>query len=207
MKRIFKILKLFVLSVLVITLSINFFVILSTRERFINSYDEIENIDSVEAVVVLGCGVNPDGSPSRMLFERLKEGTSCVDYFKNSKLFLTGDNSGYYNELATMKRVSLENGVDESRIVIDDFGFSTWESINNAKQAGYKNIVIVTQPYHLYRALYIAKSLGLDAYGAKAYLPLYPRQIIWSSREILARIKDFANCLLNSEENKFEILI
>ena len=116
-----------------------------------------------------------------------------------ASLLLTGDNSGEsYNELAVMKKVSIENGVEESQMTIDDYGFSTYESLKNAKEKfGAKKIIIITQPYHMYRALYIANKLGIEAYGVTAYLPFYPRQILWSLREVLARNKDFLLCALD----------
>ncbi len=180
-------------------LGVNFYVILSQKKNII-SLEEASHMDKVDYVLVLGCGVREDGEPSHMLYERLKRGAQVLEKVNGAKLLLTGDNSGEsYNELAAMKRVSLENGVKEEKIVIDDFGFSTYESLYNAKNNfGAKKIIIITQPYHMYRALYIANKLGMEAYGVTAYLPFYPMQIIWSLREVLARNKDFLLCMFGS---------
>lgn len=180
-------------------LGVNFYVILSQKKNII-SFEEASHMDKVDYVLVLGCGVREDGEPSHMLYERLKRGAQVLEKVNGAKLLLTGDNSGEsYNELAAMKRVSLENGVKEEKIVIDDFGFSTYESLYNAKNNfGAKKIIIITQPYHMYRALYIANKLGMEAYGVTAYLPFYPMQIIWSLREVLARNKDFLLCMFGS---------
>ena len=180
-------------------LGVNFYVILSQKKNII-SIEEASHTDKVDYVLVLGCGVREDGEPSHMLYERLKRGAQVLEKVNGAKLLLTGDNSGEsYNELAAMKRVSLENGVKEEKIVIDDFGFSTYESLYNAKKNfGAKKIIIITQPYHMYRALYIANKLGIEAYGVTAYLPFYPMQIIWSLREVLARNKDFLLCMFGS---------
>lgn len=180
-------------------LGVNFYVILSQKKNII-SLEEASHMDKVDYVLVLGCGVRADGEPSHMLYERLKRGAEVLEKVNGAKLLLTGDNSGEsYNELAAMKRVSLENGVKESRMVIDDFGFSTYESLNNAKNNfSAKKIIIITQPYHMYRALYIANKLGIEAYGVTAYLPFYPMQIVWSLREVLARNKDFLLCMFGS---------
>ncbi len=179
-------------------LGVNFYIILSQRGRIISD-EEASRLDKVDYVLVLGCGVREDGTPSRMLYERLKTGARVLEKQSGALLLLTGDNSGEsYNELAVMKKVSLENGVKESRMTIDDFGFSTYESLKNAKEEfGAKKIIIITQPYHMYRALYIANKLGIEAYGVTAYLPFYPRQILWSLREVLARNKDFLLCALD----------
>lgn len=177
---------------------VNFYIILSQRGKIISS-EEASRLDKVDYVLVLGCGVREDGTPSRMLYERLKTGAQVLERQSGASLLLTGDNSGEsYNELAVMKKVSIENGVEESQMTIDDYGFSTYESLKNAKEKfGAKKIIIITQPYHMYRALYIANKLGIEAYGVTAYLPLYPRQILWSLREVLARNKDFLLCALD----------
>lgn len=177
---------------------VNFYIILSQRGKIISS-EEASRLDKVDYVLVLGCGVREDGTPSRMLYERLKTGAQVLERQSGASLLLTGDNSGEsYNELAVMKKVSIENGVEESQMTIDDYGFSTYESLKNAKEKfGAKKIIIITQPYHMYRALYIANKLGIEAYGVTAYLPFYLRQILWSLREILARNKDFLLCALD----------
>ena len=177
---------------------VNFYIILSQRGKIISS-EEASRLDKVDYVLVLGCGVREDGTPSRMLYERLKTGAQVLERQSGASLLLTGDNSGEsYNELAVMKKVSIENGVEESQMTIDDYGFSTYESLKNAKEKfGAEKIIIITQPYHMYRALYIANKLGIEAYGVTAYLPFYPRQILWSLREVLARNKDFLLCALN----------
>lgn len=179
-------------------LGVNFYVILSQKGSIISG-QEAQTMQNIDYVLVLGCGVREDGSPSNMLFQRLKTGAETFKSLKTSKgakLLLTGDNSGEsYNELAAMKSVSLENGVSEDKMTIDNIGFSTYESLYNAKNVyGAKKIIIITQPYHMFRALYIAKSLGMEAFGVTAYLPFYPRQIIWSLREVVARNKDFLLC-------------
>ncbi len=198
-KRIFAAMVLFALVFGGYVLGVNFYVILSQKQSIVEP-ESVETAD-VDYVLVLGCGVREDGEPSHMLSERLKRGAEVFKKINNgkTKLLLTGDNSGEsYNELAAMKRVSLENGVKEEEMVIDDFGFSTYESLYNAKiRFGAKKIIIITQPYHMFRALYIAHKLGMEAVGVTAYLPFYPQQIIWSLREVLARNKDFLLCIFN----------
>lgn len=198
-KRIIAIFMIAVLAGGSYILGVNFYVILSQKENII-SLEEASHMDKVDYVLVLGCGVREDGEPSHMLYERLKTGVKVLEKVNGAKLLLTGDNSGEsYNELAAMKRVSLENGVEEEQVVIDDFGFSTYESLYNAKNNfSAKKIIIITQPYHMYRALFIANKLGIEAYGVTAYLPFYPMQIVWSLREILARNKDFLLCMFSS---------
>ena len=91
-----------------------------------------------------------------------------------------------------MKRICLSLGVPEEDIITDDLGLSTFESVNRAKKVyGIENAVIVTQKYHLYRALYIAKSRGIAAVGVPADLHTYGGQLFRDIREIPARVKDF----------------
>lgn len=185
-----------VLAILVgvTALSINFYVIADSKSKII-TIDEAKELADVDYILVLGCGVKSDGTPSHMLRERLKTGAEVLNVVEGAKLLLSGDNSGdHYNEPKVMKKVSLENGVPEDKIIIDDFGFSTSESLVNTSSLGCKKLIIITQPYHMYRALYIAKSLGMEAYGVTAWLPFYPKQIIWSLREVIARNKDFFLC-------------
>ncbi|MGN1450505.1 MAG: vancomycin high temperature exclusion protein, partial [Eubacteriales bacterium] len=90
----------------------------------------------------------------------------------------------------------LEKGVPEEDIFKDHAGFSTYESIYRAKVVfGAEKVVIVTQKYHIYRALYIAKSLGLDAVGVASDPRAYRGELYRQAREYAARVKDFGMCL------------
>jgi vancomycin permeability regulator SanA len=90
--------------------------------------------------------------------------------------------------------------VSPDKIILDGKGYSTYESVYNAvKQYGAKKIVIVTQEYHLYRALYIAEGLGIEAYGVHADLRSYRNQVYRTAREQVARVKDF---ILTVAKNK-----
>ena len=93
----------------------------------------------------------------------------------------------------------VDNGVDGEKVAIDNEGFSTYESIYRAKnEFGAKKVLIVTQEYHLHRALYIARELGIEAYGVSADIRTYRGQSYRDAREHLARTKDFFKCLLES---------
>lgn len=180
-------------------LSVNFYIIASAQ-KFILEEDEISSVSDVDYVLVLGCGVKPDGTPSHMLSQRVEAGVEVFQKSTAASLLLTGDKSGKsYDEPGVMKSLALEREVKEDDIITDNIGYSTYESIYNAVNIyGAKKIIIITQPYHLPRALYIARSLGLEAYGYEAYLPLYPKQIIWSLREVAARNKDFIKCAVEN---------
>ena len=173
-------------------LAVSFSVKGSVADRIITE-DEAAKLENVDYILVLGAGLRSDGTPSDMLSDRLSVGISLFEKGVSEKLLMSGDNSGdSYNEVAAMQLFATEKGVDPDSIVLDGKGYSTYESIFNAvKEYGAKRIVIVTQEYHLYRALYIAKSFGIDAYGVHADLRPYRAQAYRDIREHFARFKDF----------------
>lgn len=172
-------------------LTVNFYVILSQDEKIFKP-EEAAAMENIDYVMVLGCGIR-DGKPSHMLEDRLLEGMAVVENSENAKLLLSGDNSGpEYNEVGAMVEFCLENGFDEERIVTDDIGFSTGESMENlVNDYPGSKVVIITQKYHLYRALYITERLGIDAVGVPSNPRQYRNQIYFSLREVAARNKDF----------------
>lgn len=197
-KKLFIILIICFCLVSAYALTVNFYIIGSQKDKVL-SLEEAVEIGDFDCVLVLGCGVKPDGTPSHMLYERVKAGSEVFLKTEAEKLLLSGDRSGEtYDEPGVMNQLAINNGVEEKDITLDIVGFSTYESIYNAKNSfSVKKVLIITQPYHLSRALYIAESLDLDAYGYEAWLPFYPKQILWSLREVLARNKDFLKCMVD----------
>ena len=150
----------------------------------------------MDCIIILGAGIW-DNKPSPMLEDRLLEGIKLYKNNVSDKIIMSGDHGREeYDEVNTMKNYAIENGVLSEDIFMDHAGFSTYESIYRAKEIfKAKKIVIVTQKYHLYRALYIANKLGIEAYGVGSD----PRQYVGATyreiREILARDKDFVKCI------------
>ena len=182
---------------LVYVLSVNFYIIFSAQKSIVGR-EKTAFLNNVDCVLVLGCGIRPDGSPSDMLRERVEEGAQTFQICRADYLLLTGDGSSRegYDEPTAMKKLCVEKlGVDENLIQTDPYGLSTYDSIFNAKKCGVKKLVIITQSYHMPRALFIARRLGLEAYGVEAHLLRYPAQVLWSAREVLARNKDFVKCI------------
>ena len=185
-------------------LGVDAFVVLSTRDRVITA-EEAAEIDGVDCIIVLGCKVKEDGTPSHMLHDRLEVGTALYyaldENGKGSKLLMSGDHgTEEYNEVEAMKSFALEKGIASSEVFMDHAGFSTYESIWRAKEIfGAKRIIIVTQKYHLYRALHIADALGVEAYGVSADLRSYTGQLKFSAREVLARNKDFLTAIFKPQ--------
>ena len=203
-KRVFKIvgivaLCLIVLVVLLVAI-INEYVKSVGKSKLL-SVDAAAQLSDVDCIVVLGCQVRADGSLSDMLHDRLSRGVEVFNAGASPKILMSGDHGTVgYDEVNAMKRYAIEQGVPSEDVFMDHAGFSTYETIYRAKEIFQaKKIVIVTQKYHLYRAVYIAEQLGLEAYGVDADLDTYRGQAIRDAREVLARCKDFVMCILKPE--------
>ena len=196
-KKYLKYILLIPIIMIIIVFSINFHVIQSTKKQMKNDYSTLENID---CIIVLGAGVWGN-DPSPMLEDRLLKGIELYNEKVAPKIIMSGDHGRTeYDEVNIMKEYAIKNGVLSEDVFMDHAGFSTYESIYRAKEIfGAKNIVIVTQEYHLYRALYIANQLGLNAYGANANPRKYGGQLYREIREILARNKDFVKSIFKPE--------
>lgn len=177
-------------------LCINGFVVTSTAKRILPA-EEAVKVEDAACILVLGCGVRPDGTPSAMLEDRLKQGIALYNVGAAPKLLMSGDHGQEsYDEVNVMRQYALDAGVPSADIFMDHAGFSTYESIYRARDIfGAKKIIIVTQRYHLNRALHIATALGLEAYGVSADLRAYGGQFYRDVREILARNKDFVTSI------------
>lgn len=173
------------------------YVRLSVSDRVFDSAADMREKENVDCVLVLGAGLTSNGTPSHMLEDRIKVGVEIFNKTGAAVLLMSGDHSSeYYDEPAAMKKYAEEMGVDPSLIMMDKSGFSTYESIMRAKEEyGFDNVIVITQKYHLYRALYIADSFDVDAVGVSADLRPYRNQFVREIREILARVKDFILCL------------
>lgn len=178
-------------------LTINIYVKCSTEDGIFKDANELGTVGHFNCVIVLGAGLKPDGTPSNMLEDRIRVGVDVFRAVDADFILMSGDRSGEgYDEPSAMRTLAEQLGVDPDRILTDERGFSTYESICRAKEIyGFEKIVAVTQEYHLYRTLYIADSLELDAVGVSADLRSYRGQFMREMREIFARVKDFLICI------------
>lgn len=179
------------LATVLFVLAVNIAVVVRTKDRVFRT-DEVD-LEGADCILVLGAGVRSDGTPSHMLEDRLLVGIDLYERGLAPKLLMSGDHgTKEYDEVNAMKRFAVQRGVDADDVFMDHAGFSTYESICRAKEIfGAKKIIIVSQEYHLYRAIHLADVFGIDAIGVSADLRTYVGQSARDAREIAARTKDF----------------
>ncbi len=184
------------LFAILLPLGISIYLCASVKDQII-TLDEATKLDA-DAILVLGARVWDNGSPSGVLEDRLDTGISAYQAGVSDRLLMSGDHGqDDYDEVNAMKDYALEQGIPSENIFMDHAGFSTYESVYRARDIfQVKTVLIVTQEYHLYRALYIARALGLDAYGVAADRSVYSGIVGFEAREILARVKDFFYTLI-----------
>ena len=199
MKKVIIFIAIILVVIGLIVLGINFYVKASTKNQIITNGD-YSNLKDIDCIIILGAGIWGD-SPSPMLQDRLLQGIELYKNNVSSKIIMSGDHGREeYDEVNVMKNYAIENGVPSEDIFMDHAGFSSYESIYRAKEIfGAEKVVIVTQEYHLYRALHIANSLGLEAYGVGSDPRQYVGAMYREIREILARNKDFIKCFFKPE--------
>lgn len=162
--------------------------------------DACKSIDP-QCILVLGCAVWSDNQPSPMLKDRLDTGIALYRAGVAPKLLLSGDNSIVeYSEPDCMLQYALEQGVPPEDIFLDFAGFSTYESVYRA-HAIFKadRLIVVTQKYHLFRALKACDALGIEAKGVASNQQKYAGRHYREAREVLARDKDFFKGLIKAK--------
>ena len=189
----------FITLILSSTLAVNVYMSVSADKQIYSTHDKIES-GAFDCIIVLGAGVNGD-TPSDMLKDRL---LAAIELYQNGiapKLLMSGDHGQIdYDEVNVMKSFAIEHGVPSEDIFMDHAGFSTYESIYRASEIfGVKTAVIVSQEYHLPRALHIADELGIEAVGISADTRQYRGELYRNCREYLARCKDFFQCIFKPE--------
>lgn len=155
-----------VLASVLLVLLCNAYVI-DSADDYILDFLEAEALEDIDCIIVLGAGVYSDGSMSSVLYERVRAGYELYYAGVSDRLLLSGDHSRKnYNEVGVMKAYMTEKGIPESVVFTDHAGFDTYDTMYRARDIfKAKRVLIVTQDFHISRAVYIARSLGLEAYG------------------------------------------
>lgn len=192
------------LTGLALILLMNLTVIIGGADRIVSSEKVAETAEEgaqYDCVMILGCGVYDDGTPTPMLKDRLDKGIELYRAGLAAKLLLSGDHGTVgYNEVAGMYAYAVAAGIPDEDIFLDHAGFTTYESVCRAKEVfGVNNILVVTQGYHLYRAMFYCRCLHLEGYGVKAEYYPYSGELYRQGREILSRVKAFAYGIIQPE--------
>ena len=147
---------------------------------------------SVDCIIVPGARVYRDGTLCAELKDRLDTAIGLYEVGASDRLLLSGDHgTAAYDEVTAMKAYAMEQGVPEEDIFLDHAGFSTYETMYRAAAVfGAKSCVVVTQRFHLYRAVYLADRMDMEVYGVAADRSEYGRIRYYEAREALARVKD-----------------
>lgn len=190
MKKIMKYLIILIVVIIIFIISVNIYIVNTTKSK-IKTIKEINHKD-IDCIIILGAGIRGN-NPSPMLEDRLLTGIDLYKNYISKKIIVSGDHGREsYDEVNVMKNYLLEKEIPGEDIFMDHAGFSTYDSIYRAKEIfKAKKVIIVTQEYHLYRALYISKKLDLESYGVIADKRKYAFQFKRDIRELAARTKDF----------------
>ncbi len=196
MKKKFKILIISLLAICVFGIAtvagINIYII-EYAKPYVISAEEAEEKD-LDCVIALGAQVLPDGTPCHQLYDRVMVASSIVNQGNTKTLLLSGDSRipNEYDEIGAMTKVANDLGVENKNILSDPSGLNTYMSMENLISTFKMNsCIVVTQEYHIYRSVYLARKLGLDAYGVSSDPRSYATIAVNEAREVLARVKAF----------------
>jgi len=150
----------------------------------------VKDVPAERVAIVFGAGLRYDGSPTAVLRDRVDTAAQLYFNGKVEKLLMSGDNSTLdYNEPESMRQYAISLGIPDEDIVLDYAGRRTYDTCYRAKAIfGLERAILVTQDFHLPRALYLCNTLGIEAVGVKANNIYYRKisRLIWNTRELLA---------------------
>ncbi|OGO88545.1 MAG: hypothetical protein A2Y15_01760 [Clostridiales bacterium GWF2_36_10] len=189
-KRIVIILAVLSLVGIIVIASLNFYVIGKAKDYIITK-EEAKELDDVDCIIVLGALVYGDGKLSDILEHRVEKAITLYEMGVSDRILMSGDHGREsYNEVQAMKDFAVEEGVDKECIHMDHAGFSTYDSMYRVKEVFQaKKVIIVTQKFHMSRAIYLARALGLEAYGVTCDIGTYLGENYNNIRESAARVK------------------
>ena len=179
------------LFILFLMIGINVYVGMSAGKYIAEDFDDVKK--GVSAIIVPGAGLESDGTPGVILKDRLDTAIMLFKAGIATRVLVSGDHGDdYHNEALAMKEYVIEKGLPADAVFMDHAGFSTYETMYRAREVfDVSSCVIVTQEYHMYRSVYIARGLGLEAYGMPSDIHIDLKYAHLEAREFLARIKAF----------------
>ncbi|HLU69246.1 MAG TPA: YdcF family protein [Fibrobacteria bacterium] len=160
-------------------------------------FDGPEDVPPVDAVIVPGASVYRSGQLSPVLERRMETALALAFERPGVRLLLSGTNVPQgYSETRAMREYAIDRGFPAEKILVDDAGRSTFLTLLNCKTIfGLQRVALVSQDYHLPRALYIARRLGMEVYGLRVLREDGVQPVSgsgWNAREWFSRVKDFA---------------
>jgi SanA protein len=180
-----------------LVLVLNVYVLTSGGE----ATSEVAEVPKVEVAIVPGALVEPDGEMSSMLAARVEQASRLWHAGKVEKILVSGDHGSWkYDEPDTMRKALVRDGVAPADVFEDHAGFDTWATMVRAREIfGVRNAVVITQGFHMPRALFLADEAGIDATGLTADLRDWGSQGKKSgAREVLSRVKAVADVTLET---------
>jgi SanA protein len=197
LKKYFKIFLYLAIIGLVSMVSVNYYVKSSTKKHI---YYSIKKFPKNDVGIIFGAGINGD-QPSKYLKDRLDAGILLYKAKRINKILLSGDNgSDEHDELTVMKNYCFTHGVDTTKIFIDYAGFDTYSTMYRAKHIfNIKKATLISQEYHLNRAIYIGQKLGIKSVGYSANNGEYLGYKYVTFREYGSIFKSFFDVLINRE--------
>jgi len=191
-RREWRIVSLFKMIFLIIfVLVLIFAAIVSTvQTKYNDKILEMNKLDGLNVGLVFGAGLRTPDSPSHILEDRILTAIKLYQEGKVGRFIMSGDNQDpTHSEVQVMKEFAISQGLPENAILMDYAGVNTYESCKHVKDLfGLNKVVLITQQYHLHRALYTCNELGLDAVGIPAISRNYVNQVKYSIREIFASV-------------------
>ncbi|MDD3144821.1 MAG: ElyC/SanA/YdcF family protein [Candidatus Gracilibacteria bacterium] len=202
MKKYFIYSSLFLSILLLFIVGVNYYVLTYSKEDY---YYNVEGLDNKYVGLVFGASILANKEPSDILKDRLKVAYNAYKLGKIKKIIVSGDNSLVnHNEPEVMKQYLIKEGVKEFDIYQDYAGFDTYDSLYRAHEIfGVDELVLFTQDFHLKRAMYISKKMGIKTYGVETNLQKYLKESYNNRREIFARIKAFFEIEVFKSKPKF----
>ncbi len=165
-------------------------IVADVQGQYIHRIIAIGKVPTSTVAIVLGASVHSDGTPSDALADRLRVGAELYKQGSVSWVLLTGDDGEFHaDEIDVMQSFIESKGVPENRILIDGRGFRTYESCKHAKEMGIKHAIVVTQRFHIGRALYLCNRMGIDTWGVTSDLRHYVNNTMFWVRDLLASAK------------------
>lgn len=194
MLRAVKALLAFIVAVVIVGASIiggtNAYVVVTTKDDIVSEAEAAAF--QADCIVVLGAAVTPEEEPSGILEDRLDQAIALYQAGASPRIIMSGNQEPGYDEPSVMKQYAVDRGVPSDDVFCDYAGYNTYDTMYRAANVfGAQRAVVVTQTYHLYRALYAAQGLGMEALGVPSDFHEYDGQDYYDLREVGARTKDF----------------